>query len=227
MPYFLAFQTTYEQIEIALFNGTHRIDFSTIEKHQASKQIIATVDSLIKKNNLSWQDLSFLAVNQGPAPFTSLRVVIATVNGLSFATHIPLIGIDGLETLLKEYQDPQWPITVAILNAFAHDLYFSIQETDQSRTIGCEKYDVLFSRLKDQIFNQKIRFLGNGAELYRDQIITMFGTQAFIPEPLPMNCSLQHIGITALQRWQTKETLSHALLPLYLKNISYKAVSGL
>jgi hypothetical protein len=49
-----------------------------------------------------------------PGPFTTLRLVIATMPGISFST-APLVGVDGLATpQMSTNQD--YPVTVALLN---------------------------------------------------------------------------------------------------------------
>ncbi len=50
---------------------------------------------------LRFLDLAFIAAHQGPAPFTTLRVCLTTVNGFAFATGMPLIGINGLQELVE------------------------------------------------------------------------------------------------------------------------------
>jgi tRNA threonylcarbamoyladenosine biosynthesis protein TsaB len=44
-------------------------------------------------------DVQLLAVGLGPGAFTGLRVGLATMQGLAFATGIPIVGVSGLEAL--------------------------------------------------------------------------------------------------------------------------------
>jgi len=49
--------------------------------------------------NLRLRDLTLLAVGLGPGPFTGLRVGLATIEGLAFATGLPVVGVSGLGAL--------------------------------------------------------------------------------------------------------------------------------
>lgn len=219
---YLAIQATYEQLQIGLFKDNQLIDQIYEDKKKASTTILLHIDQLLKQNELGAKNLAFIAVNQGPAPFTSLRVVIATVNGISFATGLPLVGVDGLEVFIQEHTDPAWPSTVALLNAFNNDVYFAIQQQEKSLQKGCSNIETFLEPLKKVFSGKAVRFIGNGAELFKDLIATYFHNNAFFPEPIPEFPSLYRIGLAGLQSWQNKENITKQLLPLYLKTLQYK-----
>jgi tRNA threonylcarbamoyladenosine biosynthesis protein TsaB len=59
------------------------------EKAQA---VLPILDSLLKKHQLTLQDLTGLEVNVGPGSFTGLRVGIAIANTLGHSLNIPING---------------------------------------------------------------------------------------------------------------------------------------
>ncbi len=217
MTSFISIQNTYQELELALFNNTTVIDTRKENKQLASKQFVLLLEDLLSSHKLQLHDLSFIAVNQGPGPFTTLRIVIASVNGLSFASNIPLIGIDGLAAFVHEYHDPQYPNTVVLLNAFAQDVYFAIERENTPPLKGYKNVSALLEELPKQFPDEPIRFLGNGADMYQELIKELFGNQAYIPEQIPQTCSVQQIGIMGLSKWQEKVEISDQLYPLYLK----------
>src|SRR5471030_2525471 len=97
MKHYLSIQNTYTHVEMALFQDGQLINWVSEDKLRASKHFILLIAGLLQEHQIKFSDLSFVAVNQGPGPFTTLRVVIASVNGLSYATKIPLVGIDALD----------------------------------------------------------------------------------------------------------------------------------
>jgi tRNA threonylcarbamoyl adenosine modification protein YeaZ len=230
MLYFLSIQNNYHQVELALFKDSHILTSLAISKIDASSQLMLTIKSLLAEHHLSFKDLSFIAANQGPGPFTTLRVVIATVNGISFATRIPLIGVDGLDVFLNEYKDTQYPVTVALLNAFNQDAYFGI-DTFGTREKGCKNSEQLLRELHAQHGNQQIRFIGSGVSTFKEQLTSIFGAQAgskiLIPIPLPDQCSVKALGLHALENWKTHKNLTYQLLPLYLKSQVIKTTHSL
>lgn len=217
MNYFLALQNTYEQAEIGLFtNEPKLIDVDFIPKTDASKLLIPRLGNFLKKHNLKITDLLFIVVNQGPAPFTTLRVMIATANGLSFATRIPLIGVDALQAAHQEWQNSRYPLTIIMFNAFAFDVYSAIVKNGTIIFKGCKNIDTLLDELRmEKALN--IRFIGNGASLYTDKIKLALGDRALISDPNPAYCSLNQIGIMGYDKWHSGQKGTHLLLPLYLK----------
>ena len=214
--YFISMQSTYKSVDCALYNGTKKIAYISIEKKDASSALIPSLEQLLNCHNISIDDISFVGVNQGPAPFTTLRVVISTANGISFATGIPLIGIDGLEALLAQVYDPKHLPTVAILDAFAHDVYFAIQD-NETISKGCMPVNDFLVDLKSRYPAHVIRFVGNGCSVFKNEIKEILGDKAFIPEPIIDVCSLEKISSMALECYKNKDNLISQVVPLYLK----------
>ncbi len=214
--FFLAIQATYDKFEIGLFEQTNCIDVIQEDKMLASKKFILLLESLLRRNQVSLDDLNFIAVNQGPGLFSALRSIIVSANGLSFARQLPLVGVDGLKALLSENINSTFSITVALLNAFNNEVYFAIEHDNEIVTIGYNPVATFLDMLHDRYQEQTIRFLGNGVELYRTQIDAKFLHYAYIPNSLPQTVSLQEVGKIGLQKWYQQE-ISNQLFPLYLK----------
>jgi len=220
MKFFLAMQHTYQGIQLGLFQGGHLIQAVTDDKRKASQKIVALADKLLRDNDLSFDNLAFFAANQGPGPFTTLRVVIATVNGFAFATKKKIVGIDGLEALLQEYADKKHP-TIALLNAFSGDLYFGIAPLDDEPDLGYANSSALFARIKKEFPDQTLCFIGQGVALYEDEILDQFGDLAILEKDIE-HCSIEQIGAMAWQQWEQKENVTDQLLPLYLKSMKLR-----
>ena len=211
----LAIQNTYYEVHLALIKNSLIIEQSTIDKKRASKLIIVRLKQLLENQNLNLCNLPFIAVNQGPGPFTTLRVVIASVNGLSFAQHIPLIGVDAFDAMLAEWHDPHYPTTIVLFNAFSQDVYVAIQQSEKQVYKGYNNIDTLLQ----QCINVPgtIRFIGNGTELHYHKIKALFGNRAYIPDPLPLYCSIEQIARIGHQIWKENKKGTEQLMPLYLK----------
>jgi len=128
-PY-IAVQNTYEVFEMALFINNTLHDQVSEDKRHTSKLFVPLLQQLLSKNNISFANISFCAVNCGPGPFSTLRSIIASVNGLHCATEIPLIGIDGLNATFLEFYDKSYEHTVVLLNAFNDEVYYLIAHHD-------------------------------------------------------------------------------------------------
>jgi tRNA threonylcarbamoyl adenosine modification protein YeaZ len=217
MILYLALASTYESIDVALFNDHVMLGSASISKIEASKAIVTTIQLLMAQHNRSLDDLSFIIVNQGPGPFTTLRVAITTANGISFATGIPLIGINALQALLFEYDTIKHLRVLALMNAFTGDLYFAVAHQGEVVEQGCQSALPLLHRLREQWADEPLGMVGNGVDLYRREIIALFGDDAYLQSPSPATASIALYGSMGLRAWRQQKMSTTMLLPLYLK----------
>jgi tRNA threonylcarbamoyladenosine biosynthesis protein TsaB len=83
---------------------------------------IAELLAQVRENS---QDLSYIAVTDGPGSFTGLRIGITTAKSLAYALGCPLIAIDSLATMASqmwEHQPDASEIIVA-LNAYRAQVF--------------------------------------------------------------------------------------------------------
>ena len=219
-PIYLILHSDYENVFCGLFKGNECLGTAQEHKIKASKNLMQLLVDLLASHNITWQQLAFIGVNQGPSPFTTLRVVITTVNGLLFAHNIPLVGIDGLHTFLTEFHQPKG-LVIALLNAFNNDVYYGITHADQTIETGWEFNATFLQRMHTKYANMPITFVGNGVTLYKERIQNLF-PHAHVPEPIQQTASLDAISFTAFLQWQKGLTVHEPLLPLYLKTLTYK-----
>lgn len=219
MPsFFLALQQTYDFVIVALFSDATIINCQSIAKQEASRALIPTIEKLLATISINPTQLAFIAADQGPGPITTLRVLLATANGLAFSTNVPLVGIDILELFSHDYQNPTYPHTIYLLNGFNRDVFYAQEIDGIIVKRGYAKIDQLLMQVKSDYSNQPIRFMGNGAALYQHEIQELLGTSAYLPSPLPLMPSIEQFGSYSLSCWQKQIGLSEQLLPLYTKN---------
>lgn len=217
METFITLQNTYDDVQIGLLNAqdSPRLIASTsINKIHASKELIPTLNAFLQQHNVSLDSIPFIAVNQGPGPFTTLRVVITTVNGIAFATGVPLIGVDALEAVRQEVAHEPYSIKAILFNGFAFDVYLLIEENGQTTFKGYQNIDHLLATLND--LEQPVAFYGNGATLYHEKIEHALGKKAHFSKSGNYS-SLEYIGRIAWHQWVTTKAGSPQLQPLYIK----------
>lgn len=235
MVVFLTIHARYKDVQWGIFKNGTLIEAAADESKKVSKHFLIMLDNLLQKHELSLSDLSFIAAHRGPAPLTTLRVSLATINGISFAQGIPLVGVDGLEALLDEHSQPD-RVTVALLNAFGHEVYYGIDDplaTPQTQRIekieplhghshtqthryGRAKAEDFITQLA-QSYTGPLSLVGNGVDLYADLIEAHLGKQA---HPLSHDiASLEAIAHKGLTQWQQGKT-EQEIVPLHLKEAS-------
>lgn len=213
--YYLAIQNNYNEVQLALMHGTIPTISDSISKLKASKELIERLNTLLESQKITLSNLSFIAANCGPGPFTTLRVVITTVNGLAYASTIPLIGINALEAAAREWHDDAYPVTAILFNAFGNDVYTLISKGNQQLLYGVYSIGELLNQLKNM--PDTIRFLGNGTMLHQDLIQKELGQKAYIPKDNPGYCSLKAIAQIGYDKWKSEKSGASELMPVYLK----------
>ena len=218
MSYFLTVHTTYSSIKLGVFKNNSLLFSSLEETKKASQNCITLIDDLLKKACISIRDLSCLIVYQGPAPFTTLRVSVASINGLAYAQNIPLIGVDGLACFAEEQKKRDFSQTIVLLNAFGKDLYVGIYDTEEDFLIynGCMSLENLLVHIATH--NKLVACVGNGADLYRNELMNAAPGKVFIPENNPETCSLESVAKMGFDLWQKSSSFAYQIMPLYLKN---------
>lgn len=218
MNIFVAIQHTYDGIELALFRGQALLAQETMSKFNASSVLIPTLDKTLKAHELRLSDLEFIAANYGPGPFTTLRVVITSINGIAFASKIPLVGVNGLLALISEYTDPSCDRTICMLNAFNQDVYYAYYDNQNTLVNGAANGEQFLREIAHLFASiEKIQFLGNAVDTHRALIQELFEERAVIPAVVPATCSVIQIGLTGYEQWQRNEGITHQLIPCYLK----------
>ncbi len=220
--YFLCIQSTYQDVQMAIYRNEIQCAECVIKKIDASADLIPTLDTLLRSIDLSLKNLSFIVANQGPAPFTTLRVVIASINGISFATGITLVGIDGIKALLDETAESSATPTIALLDAFSDDVYYAYRGGSEQVESGCMPILSLLQKLEKVFGPQKIRFVGSGAVRYNELLKDKLSGQAIVDDQIT-TCSLEKIAQLGLYRWKNKQDSGKMLLPLYLKKQWWQA----
>lgn len=84
-------------------NNNKEILKKKIGKNKA-QVVLPMIDGLLKKNELTINDINQIKVKTGPGSFTGLRVGISIANALGFALNIPVNGNKIGEFVEPEYE---------------------------------------------------------------------------------------------------------------------------
>lgn len=227
---YLVLQSTYQQIEVALFKDGQRLEHAIVSKLQASSQLIKTIQLILVREIVEWIDirkelkeiapiateleqLDFICANLGPAPFTTLRTTITTVNGISFATKIPLVGVNGLESFAK-FAIPAAENLVVIWNAFGESAYYAVRK-NQKVEYGWAPISQFITNLKEQFANRSVIVCGEGLALFEQTLKTLPENFVIMPdaEKFPNIDLIARVGLEQYKNGQVEQEL----MPVYLK----------
>lgn len=212
----LVIHPTYEQVQVALYTNSSLIQHLFLDKKEASKQLIPTIDILLKTNSLTFSNIDTIICNQGPGPYTTMRVALTTANGLAFKKPINLIGVNALDAALHEIDAYKYGLTVLLFNAFNQEFYTVIIHQSEEILRGCLPLGQLFEKI-DAVHTKPIHFFGNGALLYKRELLIKFENRAIINEfTYPSISTLTLLGQKNSKHEPTNRTKE--LMPLYMKS---------
>ncbi len=167
-----------------LDDGVMTAELSLHDKNTHSVNLMPMVDACLKLADISVGDIDAFAVNIGPGSFTGIRIGVCTVKGLAMTGEKPCIAVNTLDALAYQAL-PYQGIICPMIDARRTESYFSVYENNKDsitriREYSADKLDVFLKTLPEG----DICVIGDGADRYRDVVVTNLGSRAvFMPKP--------------------------------------------
>ncbi|AWF82101.1 tRNA (adenosine(37)-N6)-threonylcarbamoyltransferase complex dimerization subunit type 1 TsaB [Microbulbifer sp. A4B17] len=130
----LALDTTSGACSVALISDDQLIERFVQAERDHTRRLLPMVDEVLAEADMKLADLDALAVSQGPGSFTGLRIAISSVQGLAYASDLPVVPVSSLAALAlgARRSHPEWgqyPI-VAMLDARMQQVYWGVYSTN-------------------------------------------------------------------------------------------------
>jgi tRNA threonylcarbamoyladenosine biosynthesis protein TsaB len=197
---------------------------------QLALQLPGALRDILDLSAIALEEIDAFAVATGPGSFTGLRIGIATMQGLAFGQRKPLIGISGL-TALRAVASPAFlgSRIATWVDAWRGDVYAALFE--DGRQVGdpvVAKPQALLdgmlarsgSRIADpgsRLMANDITFIGDGADTYRDLIVSRLGHAARIADPVvPLLAGVIAV-LATIEYTKGHRPPPHAIRPLYVR----------
>jgi tRNA threonylcarbamoyl adenosine modification protein YeaZ len=200
-------QSSYTNIEVGLHNKNQLIRSATLDKKDACAQLVPTLDALLNTEGITVSNVTQIIVNLGPAPFSSLRTVITTMNGISFAAGIPLIGVSVFDALNYEYNSKNDHELLIVLRAYSKEYYYGFYAPRNEPVIGVCASD----QLPPVSLKAQTQIIGHHDALAPEL------QQNFKITPVAY-ASLEAVAQVGNNKIKEQIVVSYHLSPLYIKN---------
>jgi tRNA threonylcarbamoyladenosine biosynthesis protein TsaB len=104
LSYILNIETATKNCSVALAKEGKTILSKEIaeEGYSHAERLHVFIEEIIQESGITFNDLSAIAVSQGPGSYTGLRIGVSAAKGLCYALNIPLIAIDTLQVLASQ-----------------------------------------------------------------------------------------------------------------------------
>ena len=217
----LALDTSTRKLSLAVSKGDRVVRFRNVKlEGPLSSSIIPSLKRILGENSQSLQtrleSLAGFAVGLGPGSFTSLRVGLATVKGLAFATAKPVVGVSSLDILALGVQQPR--AQVCVLCVAKRKLLYTCRYLKEGMALK-RKSDYRLCTPQEALKGIKgeVVFVGDGVEIFKEEIRKVRGlTPLFADEKsaFPQAKFLIELACRRIKEkgWDDINTL----VPLYL-----------
>jgi tRNA threonylcarbamoyladenosine biosynthesis protein TsaB len=222
MDYILSIHTATETAIAALSLGSEVVASveNTGAKNHASF-LHPAIGQMMLNNKLNFNQLSAIAVTNGPGSYTGIRVGMAAAKGLCFATGIPLITINTLEVMAYSAiiaQPNAESLYGPMIDARRMEVFTAVYDIQLKEIISPSAVILTEPGFLNAVSDKKIFFFGNGSEKFKP---LASGNACFLNQEISANA----LAGMAFEKYQKKQFNSAAYAePLYLKEFQSTSI---
>ncbi|UII33547.1 tRNA (adenosine(37)-N6)-threonylcarbamoyltransferase complex dimerization subunit type 1 TsaB [Fulvivirga ulvae] len=216
MSLILSIETATTVCSVAVHDHGQLIGTQTLYIEKSHSGLLAPViDSLVKYCGFTLNDLSAVAISEGPGSYTGLRIGVSTAKGLCYALDIPLIAVNTLEAMafgVNKYNKGR-ALLCPMIDARRMEVY-CLLANHKVQVMEPTKPEIIDSAsFEDTLLKNQIMFFGNGAAKCKG-IIT--STNALFVDDVYPDAS--NIGFLAYRKFEQQQFEDVAYFePFYLK----------
>ena len=158
-------------------DGVACAELTTVNNQTHSKHLMSMIDTVCDMSGLKIADMDGFAVTIGPGSFTGLRIGISAVKGLAWSLNKPVVGISSLDALAWQCIPAAYPICT-LLDARKQEVYYCRYRLrdGELKKDSSEQVIALAEAIND--IREPCMFIGNGANLYKEEILEKLGELA-------------------------------------------------
>lgn len=214
----LAVDTATTSCSVAVADDEDLLAEMTIDNDQThSRHLTVLIRQVIRLAGISLSEIDGFAVTKGPGSFTGLRIGMSTVKGLAVASGRPVVGVPTLESLAM--QSGMFNLLVCpLIDARRGEVYFASYRFEQHRLHALHKEQAVLPQNILGELQEPCVFIGNGAIVYRQNIIDKLGDRAYFApsgQHIIRGATVAMLGLRRLATGDIDEIES--LVPNYLR----------
>jgi tRNA threonylcarbamoyladenosine biosynthesis protein TsaB len=195
-------------------------EFQNRGNHAAT--LLPLIESLFRGSEISFADITGVALSIGPGSFTGLRIGLSTVKGLAYGWGLPVVGVSTLLAHAARITDYEGLIC-ALLDARKKEVYAALFERTEvslkrlsQDTVG--SIGDVMTMVRGFQAGAPCLFVGNGASVHRVSLLDFAGAQM----QFEAECSAPTLAATVAylseQRFSANEVEDlGALAPVYIR----------
>lgn len=183
-----------------------------------SERLMQHIDGLLKSARLTMAEMDGFAVTTGPGSFTGLRIGLATVKGLAYATGKPVAGVPTLDALADNIPFCKYQVA-PVLDARKKMVYAALYRPTDTARQTILPTSVMTPEELAHLIEEPTVFLGEGAYVYKDLLEERLCCQAlFAPRAYgyPSGATVAFRGLREIMAGRQADPFS--LVPGYIRD---------
>jgi tRNA threonylcarbamoyladenosine biosynthesis protein TsaB len=191
-----------------------------------SEKLMTAIDSALRLSSMNISDIDLYGLSIGPGSFTGLRIGLSTIKGFAFATGKPVVAVSTLDSFAWNLPYSAYPVC-PMLDARKKEVYTALYEWREGRFR--KVIPELSIRPADFLKDIKgpVIFVGEGARLYREIILSIKGEDAIFSPPQSDVPSPSSVAYLCLQKAINGEFSDPSFLtPFYIRKSEAEIKSG-
>ncbi len=163
MTYILNLETATKNCSVSISQDGKTILCKEMAElgYSHAEKLHVFIEECLKESKLTFNDLSAIAVSQGPGSYTGLRIGVSAAKGLCFALDLPLIAVDTLQVLASQLSITEG-IIIPMIDARRMEVYSAIfsLKLDKIREVQAE----ILTENSFEGISETIHFVGDCTE---------------------------------------------------------------
>lgn len=182
-----------------------------------SRTLLPMAEDLLKNAEIPLDSVDLFAVSQGPGSFTGIRIGVATVKGLCWASDKPAVGVSTLEAMAYNGISAQdGTIICCAMDARRNQVYnalFEIKDSVPQRLCPDRAVSLEDLRAELEFVGRPVSLTGDGALLCYESFKSLEQAVTLAPEPVRYQ-SAWGVCMAAMSK---EPRPAGELLPVYLR----------
>ncbi len=218
----LAIDTATEACSAALYIDGVITEQYQLAPREHTKLILKMIEALLDQSDIELLALDALAFGCGPGSFTGVRIATGVIQGLAFASDLPVLPVSTLAAIAQQaYDDHQHQYVLSAIDARMEEMYWACYHLGDNGLMKLAGEEKVSSAQKVKLavdLSTSWSGAGSAWESYSEQLNAVLGIQvkAIYPDYLPHASSIVKLAVDDFQ--QGKAVEASQALPIYLRN---------
>lgn len=181
-----------------------------------STLLTVVIQSLLDHTEVHKEDLSAVAVSEGPGSYTGLRIGVSTAKGLCYALDKPLIAVNTLKAMAQELSQysAKDMLLCPMLDARRMEVYTALFDAHLHEMEPTKALILDENSFYETLAENNVLFFGNGSDKLRD-LVSQNDRAHFVQNVTPSASAVGVLAARALEEGLTEDVAYFE--PFYLK----------